>query len=330
MANGFNNDDFNADGAISGAQLNVDNIRIDGNTISSTNTNGDINLTPNGTGNTIINGASFTELNVDNLNLNGNTLSSTDTNGDVIIAPDGSGSIQLLDTDAGAGVGPMLELYRNSASPANSDVIGGIDINGKNSAAADYTYINHFHQIETVTSGSEDGRYVLQVSDGGALRNAIDVRAGATNIYGTIDGTSVPAGALRQIIIDTESTGVTLTNNTFTEIASITLTPGVWEIVGKSSFSASGSNTGNSQWLTILSTSTASITTIDGLGADGLCYIDFGSVLPVSGNNGLMFNSGPVQVNITSNTTYYLNVRGFTTGDFNVNGFGTIKGTRVG
>lgn len=35
-------------------QLNVDNIRIDGNTISSTDTNGDITLDPNGTGNTII------------------------------------------------------------------------------------------------------------------------------------------------------------------------------------------------------------------------------------------------------------------------------------
>jgi hypothetical protein len=35
------------------AQLNVDNIRLDGNTISSTNTNGDINLTPDGTGDVI-------------------------------------------------------------------------------------------------------------------------------------------------------------------------------------------------------------------------------------------------------------------------------------
>ena len=35
-------------------QLNSDNIRIDGNTISSTDTNGDITLDPNGTGDTII------------------------------------------------------------------------------------------------------------------------------------------------------------------------------------------------------------------------------------------------------------------------------------
>jgi len=36
------------------AQFDVDNIRIDGNTISSTDTNGDITLDPNGTGDTIV------------------------------------------------------------------------------------------------------------------------------------------------------------------------------------------------------------------------------------------------------------------------------------
>lgn len=39
-------------------QLNVDNIRIDGNTISSTDTNGDITLDPNGTGKLFIQGSS--------------------------------------------------------------------------------------------------------------------------------------------------------------------------------------------------------------------------------------------------------------------------------
>lgn len=35
-------------------QLNVDNLRLDGNTISSTDTNGDITLDPNGTGNVVV------------------------------------------------------------------------------------------------------------------------------------------------------------------------------------------------------------------------------------------------------------------------------------
>jgi hypothetical protein len=37
-------------GDATGTQLNIDNLRLDGNTLSSTNTNGAIELTPNGTG----------------------------------------------------------------------------------------------------------------------------------------------------------------------------------------------------------------------------------------------------------------------------------------
>ena len=40
----------------SASQLNVDNLRLDGNTISSTDTNGNITLDPNGTGVTAITG----------------------------------------------------------------------------------------------------------------------------------------------------------------------------------------------------------------------------------------------------------------------------------
>jgi len=41
-------------GAATGSQLNIDNIQIDANTISSTDSNGNINLTPNGTGSTVL------------------------------------------------------------------------------------------------------------------------------------------------------------------------------------------------------------------------------------------------------------------------------------
>jgi len=40
-------------------QLNVDNLRVDGNTLSSTNTNGDITLDPDGTGNAILASGNF-------------------------------------------------------------------------------------------------------------------------------------------------------------------------------------------------------------------------------------------------------------------------------
>ena len=65
--------------------LDVDNITFNGNDISSTNTNGDITLSPNGTG----------KVKTDNLSLDGNTLASTDTDGDVNITPDGTGDVVL-------------------------------------------------------------------------------------------------------------------------------------------------------------------------------------------------------------------------------------------
>ena len=79
--------------------LRVDNIKVDGNTVSSTDTNGDLNLSPNGTGTVVIN----TDLDVDNININGNSITSTNTDGDVAIAPNGTGSVLAYTDKLGVG-----------------------------------------------------------------------------------------------------------------------------------------------------------------------------------------------------------------------------------
>lgn len=82
----------------------VDNIKIDGNTISSTNTNGNINLTPNGTGAVIIPTAQFTNLDAvtfstvnasAHLDLTGTTFTAdgTDSNIDITLTPKGTGRV---------------------------------------------------------------------------------------------------------------------------------------------------------------------------------------------------------------------------------------------
>lgn len=49
-------------GVVSGAtQLNVDNLRLDGNTLSATNTNGDVVIQPNGTGSTFLSNQAATQ-----------------------------------------------------------------------------------------------------------------------------------------------------------------------------------------------------------------------------------------------------------------------------
>ncbi len=64
--------------------LEVDNLQLNGNTIASTDTDGDIVLSPNGTG----------KVAIDNLSLSGNTIISTDTNGNIVLDPNGTGVIQ--------------------------------------------------------------------------------------------------------------------------------------------------------------------------------------------------------------------------------------------
>ena len=54
-------------------QLDVDNVRIDGSTISSTNTDGDINLTPNGTGTVVVSKADINSGAIDNTVIGGVT-----------------------------------------------------------------------------------------------------------------------------------------------------------------------------------------------------------------------------------------------------------------
>ena len=78
-------------------RADIDNIRINGNTISSQDTNGDITLNPNGSGEVNVTG--ILDVNgsaeIDNIVINGNTISSQDTNGDITLNPNGSGEIYL-------------------------------------------------------------------------------------------------------------------------------------------------------------------------------------------------------------------------------------------
>ena len=67
------------------SSASIDNVRLSGNTISSTNTDGHIVLAPNGNG----------TVQTDNLQLDGNTISSTDTDGHIVLAPNGNGNVGI-------------------------------------------------------------------------------------------------------------------------------------------------------------------------------------------------------------------------------------------
>jgi len=150
----------------SSSPFDVDNLHLETNTISSTDTNGDLNLTPDGTGTVIVG----TDLDVGNLNLATNTLSSTDTNGNIILAPDGTGVVQVTN----APVVPSGDRAESLGSATNS---------WDNVYADGITF--------------DDGGNVLSIYEVGTWTPAMAFGGGTTGItYATQTGNYVRIGSL--------------------------------------------------------------------------------------------------------------------------------------
>jgi hypothetical protein len=79
----------------------------------------------------------------------------------------------ITSTDAGASAGPALELYRNSASPATSDILGVVRFTGKDSAGNVQTYAEIYPVISDATSGSEDAILAFRTVIAGTVSNFI-------------------------------------------------------------------------------------------------------------------------------------------------------------
>ena len=196
-------------GVVSGVtQLSVDNIDIDGNTLSSTDVNGPITLAPNGVGVIDAQNAMTTvgitttginaitgSLTVDNLDVNGNTISSTDVNGPINLAPNGTGVVNIsgltnsrpMKLDASGNVSSsLIDLADRTNDLTGVNPIAG---GGTNSGAAlvnnfvmesvagaivestttstELTYLDATSSIQTQLDAKEDTITILPASKGG-------------------------------------------------------------------------------------------------------------------------------------------------------------------
>ena len=77
-------------------------------------------------------------------------------------------NITLNSTDAGASAAPLLDLYRDSASPAASDTLGEIEFNGEDSAGNKQQYALIHASILSPTSGAETGQIHFETATAGA------------------------------------------------------------------------------------------------------------------------------------------------------------------
>ena len=162
--------------------FNVDNLRLDGNTISSTDTNGNIVLAPNGTGDVQVDAdtlrvgdsnanATLTTNGTGDLILNTNagTNSSSITiqdaaNGNIVFAPNGTGRVQVSGTSSNAG---GIELFEDTDNGTNKALL-----TAPASLAADVTVTlpsqtSTLGYLNIPPVGTKTGSYTLATTDVG-------------------------------------------------------------------------------------------------------------------------------------------------------------------
>ena len=102
----------------------------------------------------------------------------TINDGTTITTADNTDTLTLTSTDADANAGPNLRLYRNSSSPADSDVLGQIDFEGRNDNSQDIVSARIQSLTQDVTDGTEDGKITINTIIAGTDRVRINCHSG--------------------------------------------------------------------------------------------------------------------------------------------------------
>jgi hypothetical protein len=162
--------------------FNVDNLRLDGNTLSSTDTNGNIVLAPNGTGDVQVDAdtlrvgdsnanATLTTNGTGDLILNTNAGSNSGSitiqdaaNGNIILAPNGTGRVEVSGTSSNAG---GINFYEDTDNGTNKALLTAPAALGGDITVTlpDITSTLGFRNIPPV--GTKTTSYTLAVTDVG-------------------------------------------------------------------------------------------------------------------------------------------------------------------
>jgi len=97
----------------------------------------------------------------------------TINDGTTITTADNDPQLTLISTDADANEGPVIDLQRNSASPADDDNGPRIKFTGKNDAGEDVEYTRVRFNIQDMTDGTEDGQMDIATMINGSLQNRV-------------------------------------------------------------------------------------------------------------------------------------------------------------
>ena len=105
--------------------------------------------------------------------------------GTTISTADNTAQLTLTSTDADGTEGPILDLHRNSSSPADNDNIGNVKYFAENDAGEKIQYANIISYIGDASDGTEDGQLRIQTMNAGSNVNRISVDTAETVINDT-------------------------------------------------------------------------------------------------------------------------------------------------
>lgn len=112
--------------------------------------------------------------------------------------------------DAGSTVGPDLKLFRDSASPANVDLIGRVLFQGRDSAGNIQDYADITGRITNATSASEGGRLNFNTTGGGVSKTIATIDGFGVTVDGDITATN---GTFSSVLSANTLSGVSVTSS---------------------------------------------------------------------------------------------------------------------
>ena len=98
----------------------------------------------------------------------------------IITTADNTAQLELVSTDADSGIGPHQVFYRNSASPADDDLLCELDFRGRNDNSQDVDYATINVKATDVSDGAEDGQYILQTKVAGSTVDRMNLSSTET------------------------------------------------------------------------------------------------------------------------------------------------------
>lgn len=230
-------------------------------------------------------------------------------------------TLLVSSTDAGASSGPILDLYRNSASPLAADTIGEIDFNGKDSGGTKTRYGYIQCAINDPTDTTEDSTITIATVTAGAGVIYATMGNNLGQYRGTQTNTAAPAGFIGEVLSASllAASQVSLTTTTDATVTSVALTAGNWMITG--CVVCNGVLTGT-RFRAGISATAATMT-----GTEGVNFVST-PTMPTASSN--MSNNTPsVFVSLAGTTTYYLVAEAtFTVGT--ASAYGSISAVRIG